>query len=143
MAQPRLRVIAAMLLPLAQEVGLLSLRPGCSGNVLSGPLQPKHPWQLLPNLQPSSSVVFPLLGQKSPPAPKVCLWLITDYMGMARMVSHQGGHRSQVTSHRSGGSELGSPVPTFPPLSMPWTQSQRPYSVLWMPPCLVVRLGEG
>lgn len=110
MAQPRLRAIAAMPLPLAQEVGLLSLRPGCSGSALSGLLQPKHPWQLLTNLPPSSSLVFPLLGQKSPPAPKVCLWLITDYMGMARMVSHQGGHRTQVT-----GQEALSSVPQCPP----------------------------
>lgn len=35
MAQSRLGAIAAMPLPVTQEVGLLSIRPGCSGSVLS------------------------------------------------------------------------------------------------------------
>lgn len=80
MAQLRLGALAAMLLPLTQEVGLLPLRPGCSGSVLSCLLQLKHSGQLLTNLLPSSFLALPLLGPKSP---QVCLWLITDYAGGA------------------------------------------------------------
>lgn len=65
MAWPRLGAIAAMPLPLAQEVGLLPFRPECSGSVLSCLLQPKHPWHLPTNLLPSSFLVLPLLGQRS------------------------------------------------------------------------------
>lgn len=58
----------------------------------------------------SSFFALPLLCT----TPKACLWLTTDYIGLARRASNEG------LDHRSGGSELGSPIPTFPPLGTPW-----------------------
>lgn len=49
MIRLRLGVLTAMLLPLTQEVGLLPLRPACSGSLLLPLLQPNHPWRLLTN----------------------------------------------------------------------------------------------
>lgn len=106
-AQPRLGAPAAMLLPLAQEVGLLPLGPGCSGSVLSCLLQPKHPWRLLTSLLPSSFLVLPFLDPRSPQFRKcVCGSLLTTR-------GWPGWPAREDIGHRSGSSELDSPVPTF------------------------------
>lgn len=69
----RLGALEAMLLPLTQEVGLLPLRPACSGSVLSPLLRSKQLWRLL---LLSSFLALPLLCPKSPWHLKVCLWLL-------------------------------------------------------------------
>lgn len=73
----RLGALEAKLLPPTQEVGLLPLRPACSGSVLSPLLLSKQLWRLLL----SSFLALPLLCPKTPQHLKVCLWLLPTTKG--------------------------------------------------------------